>query len=121
MQHLEQKRKIDYYYNYYYSFFCSWFTTTQSPGLYPKPEATGRDIFLGAFVGVVVIASFLLLKFLGFYFTLIFFIVAYIDNAFLNMCAVLVSTILVSLLGFVYQEFFQDVLQFHFSLILMHQ
>ena len=27
------------------SFFCSWFTTIQLPGLYPKPEATGSDIF----------------------------------------------------------------------------
>ena len=42
------------------------------------------------------------------------FIVAYIDNAFLSMCAV-------PLPGFVYQTYFQDVLQSSFSLILMHQ
>ena len=32
-------------------------------------------------------------RFLGFYFALICFVVAYIDNAFLSMCAVLASTI----------------------------
>ena len=30
---------------YYYYLFCFRFTTIQLPGLYPKPEVTGRDIF----------------------------------------------------------------------------
>ena len=38
------------------------------------------------------------------------------------MCAVLISSLFFAfLLGFVCQQFFQDVLQFPFSLILMHQ
>ena len=56
---------------------------------------------------------------MGFCFPLIFFVVAYIDNAFLSMCAVLVSIIFVSLLDFVHKESFQDVFQSPFSLILM--
>ena len=47
--------------------------------------------------------------------------VASIDNVFLNMCSVVVSTIFLYLLGSVYRESFQDVLQFPFSLILMLQ
>ena len=47
--------------------------------------------------------------------------VVYIGSAIPNMCTVLVSTIFVSLLGFVNQESFQDVLEFPFSLISMQQ
>ena len=75
---------------YYYSFFCSWFNTIQQWGLYLKPEATARDIFY------MLLLLFLLgffFRCLGFYFALTCFVVAYIDNAFLSMCAVLASTV----------------------------
>ena len=77
-------------YYYCYGFFCSWLTTIQLPGLYRLPEATGRDIFTCFCCCCCFV---FLLKFLGFYFALISFVVAYIDNAFLNMRAVLASTI----------------------------
>ena len=80
-----------YCYYYYYSFFCSWFNTIQQWGLFLKPEATARDIFYILLLLLFLLCCFF--RFLGFYFALICFVVAYIDNAFLSMCAVLASTI----------------------------
>ena len=67
------------------SFFCSQFNTIQLLGLYLKPEATRRDIFF------MFLLFFLVFKFV--ICTNLFFVVAYIDNVFLNMRAVLISVI----------------------------
>ena len=55
-------------------------TTIQLPGLYTKPKATWRHIFLCVF-------CWCFFYILDFYYTLIFFLVAYIDVFLLNMCS----------------------------------